>query len=114
MTYCIDRPYRASMLELSTQEFFLTKSKGWEYEQEWRMLRLLSDSDVKRPSPTGVVHLFRIPAGCISGIILGCRMSEQGKSEIKTFLINDERYHHIKIHQAEIDCGKYQLNIVPV
>jgi len=113
VTYSNDRPLRASMLELTTQELFLSKGRDWEYEQEWRVLRLLTDSHVKISTPAGVVHLFSIPPDCVSGLILGCRMSLQHREEIRAFLTNDERYRNIELYQAEVDSEAYRLNIRP-
>lgn len=114
LTYSIERPRQISMTQLTNQEFFLTKSKEWEYEQEWRMLRLLSDSNIKMPTRSGMVHLFPIPSDCIIGLILGCRMLEKDRNEIRKLLIDDERYHHVRVYQAEINSEAYQLKINPI
>jgi len=71
------------MVEATTQELFFTKGKDWGYEREWRMLRLLSDSEMSISTSAGAVHLFPVPPGCISGVILGCRISEQHRGEIE-------------------------------
>ena len=111
IAYSDERPLRASMVDLSIQEVFFTKGRDWEYEQEWRLLRLLSDCHKNFSTPAGTVHLFYVPADCITGVILGCRMIKEDRDELLSLFASDERYHHVKTYQIEIDPDKYQLNI---
>lgn len=112
--YSVDRPQRASLMDVSDEDMFLIKGKDWEYEQEWRMLRPLKDSDVKIPTPTGDVHLFSLPPECVKGIVLGARMSDKDTSEIVNLINNDPRYNHVNIYQASVDERRFQLNIEPI
>jgi hypothetical protein len=110
LTYSDVRPLRESMVDLTIQELFLTKSKAWEYEQEWRMLRILEESDRKLQETWGAVHLFSLTPACISGLILGCRMSTPSRDFVSA-LLTDERYRHVRLYQAEVDPERYRLNI---
>ena len=112
--YSVDRPHRVSLMDISDEDMFLVKGKDWEYEQEWRMLRPLKDSDVKIPVPTGDVCLFSFPPECVKGVILGARMSDKDKTEIIHLINTDSRYKHVKVYQASVDDRRFQLNIEPI
>ena len=57
------------------EDIFCVKSKHWEYEQEWRMIVPLRGCQSVIASQQGDIYLFELPKSCITGIILGCRMS---------------------------------------
>jgi hypothetical protein len=109
VVYSSERPNRESIDDLTPNDMLLVKSKDWEYEQEWRILRLLCDAD----KDEGDIHLFSFPPSCIKGIIFGCRMPNPMKKEISNFLVNDNRYSHVKRYIAVLDERQFRLNIVP-
>jgi hypothetical protein len=111
LSYSDVRPFSESMVDLTMQELFLTKSKAWEYEQEWRMLRILEDSDRKLQTTCGTVHLFSLEPACISGLILGCRTSPPFRDDVRALLTDDKRYRHVRLYRTEVDSERYRLNI---
>ncbi len=78
----------------------LTKSKHWEYEQEWRILK---------PGGPGK-HFF--PAELLTGVIFGALISAKDKNQLLDWVKN----YPIKLtlYQAKINREKYQLNIEPI
>ena len=110
--YFDERPNHSSILDLTPSSVLLAKSKEWEYEQEWRMFRLLEEADETKASDEGSVYLFSIPPDCIKGLILGCRMSPEKKSEIIEIIKTDACYSHVKVYATVLDERKFALNLI--
>ena len=97
-------------MNTSGEELFFVKSLKWEYESEWRMLMPLADSSKvieRQPYP---IHLFSFPVESVSEVILGARMSDEDKGILKT-LMNDKKYEHVKLYQAELDNASFGIVI---
>ena len=92
----------------------LTKSQDWAYEKEWRMVRVLDRADEVLNTVDPSVHLFRLPASCISALILGARMSEPHIQGVREFLKTDSRYAHVSLSQAKISRRTFDLEIQPL
>lgn len=81
----------------SLKKTLLTKAKQWEYEQEWRIII---------PNSLGA-HGF--PRQCLTGVIFGCRMSEEHKELIRSWCTN--RQPAIIYYQARQSADSYRLHI---
>lgn len=77
-------------------DLFLTKSKDWAYEKEWRLIN--EEGDILLPFP-----------GDISAIIFGLKMSSGHKQTIRTILADN---HNITYKQAEKVPNSLNLKIV--
>lgn len=108
VVYVKERPSVTALVDMAPTDLFLTKSKDWEYEEEWRMLRALKDADEIK----GKIHLFAVPSVCITGIIFGCRMLEEKKQEIVQLLEENDRYSHVTRYQAVMSENHYDLDII--
>jgi hypothetical protein len=93
--------------------WFYTKSKDWEYEQEWRVLRPLGSADKVIPFDTGNIHLFAFPPECVTGVIFGCRTSLAKHQEVAAFLEGEARYQHVRLYQAIQSETNHGFDIVP-
>ncbi len=82
-----------------TEAILLTKAKYWEYEQEWRII----------DHQTGY-GIYTFPGELLTGVILGCQMSEENKNKIRTWLRN--RDPHPILYQAELKEREFGLDIV--
>lgn len=82
----------------SLNETFLTKAKQWEYEREWRIII---------PNSLGA-HGF--PRQCLTGVIFGCRMSEEHKELIRVWCKDGQLA--IKYSEARQSKDSYSLDIV--
>lgn len=77
-------------VEVIQNELFFKKTSRWEHEDEYRMVRPLSDSPDYKPSETKYqypytdvsVYLFPFDWDCVSSIILGVNMSIENKKII--------------------------------
>jgi tetratricopeptide (TPR) repeat protein len=89
----------------------LVKSLDWEYEQEWRMVMPLKESNQKIEQEGFPVHLYDLPASSITGIILGCRIQEDDRERILDFLASDARYGHVIVSRATLDPRAFRLEL---
>ena len=90
-------------------EIFCVKSKHWEYEQEWRMIVTLRKCQHVIAFQQNDVFLFNLPKDCITGVILGCKMSAENKERIVQVLRNDDEYRRVQLTQAEMDEREFKL-----
>lgn len=89
---------------------FITKSKIWEYEQEWRLVKSLNDADKTIGND---IYLFAFPAECVTRIILGHSMSYLEKIKFLDLIGQDEEYKHVELAQATIRNDTDDLSITP-
>lgn len=110
--YSNERPQHDSILDLTSTSVLLVKSKEWEYEQEWRMLQLLENSNETIRTELGDIYLFSIPPSCIRGVIIGSRMSGHDRAEIRRIFKRDERYSHVQVYSSVLDEKRFILNLI--
>lgn len=103
--YSFDRPYK-NLAEHDIEGAYLTKSKEWEYENEYRMFlpfkkayNLISDN----------IYLFKFPPNMINAIYCGVNMSYENKNKIKDIINSEQSLNHIKIYQADISDKFFRL-----
>ncbi len=73
------------------------KAKSWEYEKEWRMVDINGQGSLQFPSQ------------CLTGVIFGCKMSEEHKELIRSWCTN--RQPAITYYQARQSADSYRLHI---
>lgn len=86
--------------ENSFKQILLRKSKHWEYEKEWRILRIAGARTYQQFKPQA-----------LKSLIFGCRAEEEFKSKIIGILKerNQLGYTSIEVYQAEMHKSKYDL-----
>ena len=109
--YSMNRP-NVVLTKVTSAEMFLTKSKDWRYEQEWRMLRPLKDATEVRVIEEESIHLYQIPGSCITKVIVGARMPEEKRRSIRSIISNNTELAHVKIFEAVLDEQQFKLNLV--
>lgn len=91
-------------IQVLLDELFFKKTSRWSYENEYRMVRPLSDSSIYNPPKSKysyldlTIYLFSFDWQCVSSIILGANMSKENKNEICQCC----REHNIHLSQAHI------------
>jgi len=108
--YSDTRP-SARLTEMEGPEFFLVKSVHWQYEREWRIFRLLSESDQIQQNTLCPAHLFKIPPDAITGVILGARANGDLLETIRGILEKDSELAHVVLQQAKPDESHFKINI---
>lgn len=86
-------------------EIFLTKSKEWEYEAEYRVFNKLKNADLI----IGDIHLFRFPKDLIKSIYMGVRMEDKNKNAIIKILKNDNELSHVKLYTLNVSDKSFKL-----
>ena len=87
-----------------------TKSQEWSYEQEKRLIYLLSfpkEEQLAKTDKSGIN--IPLPEGCIKSVILGERTTEQDKKLIVSAIKKHEG--SIKLKRAVITQGDYLLSL---
>lgn len=68
---------------------FLVKGEKWAFEQEWRLIKMLSDCDLELLSDRGSLFLCRVPSGLVRSVIFGYNYSTENLArnldQIKNF-----------------------------
>jgi hypothetical protein len=113
VTYSDVRPSHPTFEEITNDELLLTKSKEWEYEQEWRILDSLysADGDATREAPDCWPFKFRPES--IKEVIVGCRASEEFAKRIEGAL-DKPPYRHVQQLRAFRHRRDYKLRFAPI
>lgn len=97
------------MNQLTVDDVLLTKSRQWESEKEWRILRPLLEADKVIEASPYPIHLFSFPPEIIRAIILGCRISAELKTKIIQIVSEQKKYSNVDGFQAALDDQEYKL-----
>lgn len=112
VNYKLERPY--SYLEsMFNPDLWYTKSKLWEYEQEYRLVSPLV-SEAKYDWVDMGDGVCRIPKSVIKSVIFGCKCSNEKINDWRSRLADKGGFEHLKFYKAEMDKLEYKLNIVPL
>jgi len=90
--------------------FFLTKSKDWSYENEWRQVNMLKYANNIKDNNFGLIYLFKYNIESIESVLLGCNMLPENRKEI----INMIKNLNIKIYEMRINKNNYSLDKVRI
>lgn len=91
---------------------FFTKSREWEYEKEYRIVRQLRyATERKHTSELQDIFLFDLPPRCIRRLIFGVRCEEQQKKQIISRISGSPELEHISLWQAYLDPSRFRLRI---
>jgi hypothetical protein len=90
----------APLSELDGIDVFLVKSTEWEYEQEWRIMRPLSDAADTIPDEPFPICLFEFSPAAVTDVILGARMRDTDRSTIRDALKSSPEFAHVEIFNA--------------
>lgn len=95
------------------QMLLCQKAKCWEYEEETRVFRFLSNDTFSHNDPRGIpVHLFELPKLAIKEITVGANASSLMLNQILR-LVHQHRI-PAEIYQAYVESGSFELKRRPV
>ncbi len=91
------------------RSLFFIKGPKWDYEHEWRHLRLLNEATRVIPGPDGkhAVHLFSYEPEAIGEIVLGARLQRDVAQVILD--TRRRRYPHARVKQLLLDPRQFRL-----
>jgi hypothetical protein len=107
VNYQSERP-KVVLSDTSSIEWFQTKSAHWEYEKEWRILRVLSEAARRIDSKPFPVCLFEFDEDSIAEIIVGMRSSPSTIEKVRSLSTN---FPGANLLQTREDSSKYSLII---
>jgi Protein of unknown function (DUF2971) len=110
VTYKSQRP-TLTLADIEDISSLMTKGCDWKYEAEWRMIMSLDSASKTIGEGAHAVHLFEFPAEVLTSVVLGCRMSEAKKVEIRKMLAESPHYGHVRCVEAEIDNERYRIHV---
>ncbi len=100
--YLPTRP-SVDLYHTDASEYFLTKSKAWDYEIEWRILIPL-----KNCFPFPGIETFQ--PEMLTGVILGANVSPAYRDEVLRALTSTPVFKHVTVRQAKLNPVSYALD----
>jgi hypothetical protein len=104
-----------NQLDFYPDEILWRKRSTWSVEQEWRMVKLLSDADeiIEQGPNRLLVHLFRMPPEAILGVIFGLRASREKVKQTVESVAGDARWAHLFFRQRhKFPSGITEIDII--
>lgn len=101
----------ANLIDLDGVEMFLVKSKEWEYEHEWRVLRPLKDAEKIISVNDQQIHLFQLPPEAIKSVIFGSRASPNLIGQARELLSANSETSHIQMLRCIPSKSRFVLDI---
>ena len=101
--YLDERPIITSDEWGCDEKSFLTKSKDWVYEREYRMSILFDDKDTDTNK-----YNIQFPPEIVKSVYIGCKATKETIEYIELISSYDE-WKHLKIYRLGIDEKEYRL-----
>jgi hypothetical protein len=110
VTYSDDRPRVKLTEQVTNPAIFVTKSRDWEKEGEWRAIRKLSDLR-KKPNDngSGFAYMLKLSPKAIKNVVIGCRMGLKERQEVFEVVSSLKG---VNIQVAMQDPERFVLNYV--
>ncbi|WP_330746979.1 DUF2971 domain-containing protein [Chryseobacterium sp. CP-77] len=86
---------------LGANNILFTKSKDWEYEDEYR---------IKKHFAADKVYIF--PNEAVKEVILGMKLTEEEKDDILKII--KSKFLNAKFYESTMDLSEFKLNIIPI
>jgi hypothetical protein len=88
-----------SLVRMSGNDVFFTKTSGWAYEQEWRMIAPLG-SDLNHPPGDDEIVLFDFPASALLEVIFGARAGDGLRAGLRSIIESDSQLAHVGLREV--------------
>jgi hypothetical protein len=88
----------------------LTKSIEWAYEQEYRLIRPLSQANDIVKAGEENIHLFDIPLAAIREVVFGVRAARELRQSVEEQLATDSG---IRLFSAALSTTHYSISVKP-
>ena len=98
--------------DTTKSDYRFIKSKEWEYEHEWRLIRQIKPPYfLAHDGPPFPVYLFPFPHTAVRSVIIGCRGVSNLYRQIEEIIENNEGYANVKILLASTKHEQFGLHI---
>jgi hypothetical protein len=88
---------------------FLIKSNDWAYENEWRVLKPLTDASKRIDISPYPIDLFSFPRSAVKSVILGERARPVTAARIRAALASHHAYAGVRLKKAIADPKLFRL-----
>ena len=112
VVYSTTRP-RHRIGDIPDPTDFCIKCEEWHKEKEWRVFRLVNQSNNKVTKGTETVYLFDLPPEIVKRVVMGCRMEWKKRQELKEIVRANPALRHVQIQEAKPDLDAFRLNYGP-
>lgn len=99
-----------SLVSMSGNDVFFTKTTGWAYEQEWRMIAPLG-SDLNHPPGDDEIILFDFPASALLEVIFGARASDGLRAGLRSIIESDSQLAHVGLREVVVSERESTMEI---
>jgi hypothetical protein len=104
VNYQVQRP-KVVLSDTSSPVWFQTKSSQWEYEKEWRIVRVLSEADRRIDRSPFPLCLFEFAADAILEIVIESRADSATIQGIRSLASHFPRAALLKVRENESGYG---------
>ncbi|WP_097303259.1 DUF2971 domain-containing protein [Pseudomonas chlororaphis] len=81
------------------KDIFFTKTTKWAYENEWRMIKHLENSDEVVESGGKMIHLFEVSEEAIKEVIIGAKVDKKSADKFESEI--RQRLPHVEIKRLK-------------
>jgi len=96
--------------DFNYDKLFFTKGLDWQYEKEWRMVKLLKDADTVTNEKDEKIYLFKFPSDIVKGVIFGYKMEKELKDTMIDFFKSDSQYKNVRLYNASINEQYFKVD----
>ncbi|RDE18963.1 DUF2971 domain-containing protein [Motiliproteus coralliicola] len=96
----------------SLDECFFLKSNDWWTEREWRYVLPIAEADEiwnVNDNEKQTMALYRVPPDAIVSVTFGVKVPDDTIEELRSNIIDNEIYKHVKLYQAKMCNEKFDL-----
>ena len=98
------------LVDFTGLDLLYVKSTDWQYEQEWRIVRAVTDGDETVGSQKEPIYLFTLPPLAVSHVIMGYGMSDSDTKRL-SYVLGDPKYTHVTVSQAKLSTNDYGVDV---
>lgn len=91
-----------------TADFLFSKSHDWAYEQEWRIIRFLTNAN---KVSQGNIYLFEVPPTAIRQVIFGFKADDSLKKTLLAAAKNPQLA-HVEFRKADLSRNEFDMDIL--
>jgi len=96
-------------------EVFYSKSREWEYENEWRLIAPLADATERIENPAGLpIALFEVPGQAVRSVITGSRIGHMQSFELSRLIRSNAAFENVEFSRVELDESRFALHRIAV
>jgi hypothetical protein len=110
-----ERPTVEDVEDQSQEDFrkmLCRKSRDWDYEAEWRLVKLANSLDVGRRRDGLEMSCLELPSGSVRALYLGWQLPRDKGDELLQSIEKDE-WHRVKRFIMRPDKAKYAIEPIP-